>query len=640
VDQELWEWLLQAFPQELSAEAQVCQQVLVPGQTCRASLRDALSYHGAQLSSAEVECAPHGALRGWMQTAVLAIQRRTPSASAPECWQTFLATYRAAWARRHPPLGLVLRRSPVQPASSSSSAASSEWLGLARGGSLLCMLRRGTAVEALQAAADAVCPLELPPHLDAVHRCAAEAGALLGPLAQEACLALLVAGVDPLERLMPRLCELWFGGPDTSGGSSAGASSTSTGGAAGGGGGSRAAALTDSAREAQQRWRQRRQQLVISMGQRLGGLSNVAAAVQSYLGLLRLLDTQSAAELAAAGAAGGGAAAPSKATSSFLVATCRQVSRAAAAAARDAALLLGLVRQQCTTLGTVSLDRTALARLEEALLPEACGLLRRSALGLWLTGTPSSQDEATDMEPALNALRHLRLGSSNAAAAAAAKRGSGGGGAAAHGATAAGTGGAAAAAAGDNGSGNSSGGGGGDVSLAGRLLPAFCGVYGASRGRRVEVLAGAEAAGLLFTLYLQYGEQPGASLAGRVLQLGYQLFQAGEYGNLAELSALAGATGSAEAGPQFLRGLGITCALALERQGTAGTSGTGPHPTAVQQQQQPAAATGGAGGSYGSTTAVAAARRAERIAEAAGCFFRAAAGLATDAGETLRNILR
>jgi hypothetical protein len=112
--------------------------------------------------------------------------RRTPSASAPECWQSFLTTYRSAWARRHPPLGLVLHR------------GSAEWLGLARGGAVLCVLRRGTVVEALHGA-DAVAPLELPPHLNAVHRCSVEAGALLGPLVQEACLSLLVAGEVLLE---------------------------------------------------------------------------------------------------------------------------------------------------------------------------------------------------------------------------------------------------------------------------------------------------------------------------------------------------------------------------------------------------------------------------------------------------------
>ncbi|EFJ43805.1 hypothetical protein VOLCADRAFT_95953, partial [Volvox carteri f. nagariensis] len=137
---------------------------------------------------------------------------------------------------------------------------------------------------------------------------------------------------------------------------------------------------------------------------------------------------------------------------------------------------------------------------------------------------------------------------------------------------------------------------------------------------RLDLLDGAEPAGLLFTLYLQYGDKPGASLAARVLQLGYQLFQVREYGCLAELAALAGATGGSEAGPQFLRGLGITCALALDRQ-------LGRDVVAVTER------------GVGAGVAAAGSRRAERISEAAGCFFRAAASLASDAGETLRTIL-
>ncbi|KAG2493301.1 hypothetical protein HYH03_008437 [Edaphochlamys debaryana] len=602
VDMELWEWLLGAFPRELSAESQVCQQVLVPGHTCRASLRDALSYHGAQQSAADVDSAPYAVLRGWMQAAVLAIQRRTPTASASECWQSFLSTYRSAWARRHPPLGLVLHR------------GSPEWLGLARGGAVLCVLRRGTAVEALYGA-DAVAALELPPHMDAVHKCATEAGGLLGPLAQEACLALLTAGVDPLERLVPYLTDLWLGGPTASYGGSATVTVTS-----------RSAALTDAARESQQRWRQRRQQLLISMGQRLGSLANPAAAVQSYLSLLRLLGNQAAAELAAGAPAGpdGSTLGPSKAAAAFLVATCRQLSRAAAAAARDAALLLGLIRAQAGLgAGAGPLDRAQLVRLEGPLLAEACGLLRRSALGLWLTGTPSSQGEGSDMEPALSALRHLRLGGSpskrshadgpgaSASAAAAAGQQPDGSSSAPHGA-----------------SGSGSGAVGGDASLAARLLPAFCAGYSGGRGGRMDLLTGAEAAGLLFTLYLQFGEHPSAPMGARVLQLGYQLFQAGEYGGLAELAALAGSTGAAEAGPQFLRGLGITCALALERQQAA-----------TRQVLLPSYGPAGAAGS-GSGSGSSSARRAERVAEAASCFFRAAASLASESGDALRSILR
>lgn len=61
-----------------------------------------------------------------------------------------------------------------------------------------------------------------------------------------------------------------------------------------------------------------------------------------------------------------------------------QVSRAAAIAARDFALLMGLLMQ--LDVGS----RGSHDYIERRLLPEACDVLRRAALGLWLTGTPAA----------------------------------------------------------------------------------------------------------------------------------------------------------------------------------------------------------------------------------------------------------
>ncbi|GFH08502.1 uncharacterized protein HaLaN_03475 [Haematococcus lacustris] len=41
-----------------AAQQQVLRRMLSPSSLCRASLRDALTYHGAQMSAAEVEAAP------------------------------------------------------------------------------------------------------------------------------------------------------------------------------------------------------------------------------------------------------------------------------------------------------------------------------------------------------------------------------------------------------------------------------------------------------------------------------------------------------------------------------------------------------------------------------------------------------
>lgn len=118
----------------------------------------------------------------------------------------------------------------------------------------------------------------------------------------------------------------------------------------------------------------------------------------------------------------------------------------------------------------------------------------------------TSSDEATDMEPALAALRHLRLGSSPAPRGKlqqqqlrdrdASTGGSGAPSSQQHQ---------------DHHQLQEQGGGtgiaGGDMSLAVRLLPAFCAAYasGGAGGRQLDLLTGAESAGLLFTLYLQYG---------------------------------------------------------------------------------------------------------------------------------------
>lgn len=73
--QALWDTLLQGGVPHGAAE-QVCGQVLLPGILCRASLRDALAYHGTQLGQAEVEAASFEALRASMEAAVVAIHRR------------------------------------------------------------------------------------------------------------------------------------------------------------------------------------------------------------------------------------------------------------------------------------------------------------------------------------------------------------------------------------------------------------------------------------------------------------------------------------------------------------------------------------------------------------------------------------
>lgn len=80
-----------------------------------------------------------------------------------------------------------------------------------------------------------------------------------------------------------------------------------------------------------------------------------------------------------------------------------------------------------------------------------------------------------------------------------------------------------------------------------------------------------------------------ATVASRVLELGYQLFLAREYSPLAALTQLAGTSGAQDGGSEFLRGLSLACQLAATPKGSA--------------------------------------HRQALVADAAGCFFRAAASL-------------
>jgi hypothetical protein len=118
--------------------------------------------------------------------------RRSLSAPASEAcaWRALQLAYQAAWSRRHAPLGLLLH--PAAPG----------FLACVRGGAMLGLLRTASSVEALAvppgAAAAELAAAALPPNLRAVHACVGEAGALLGPLVQEAFLGLLVTGARGL----------------------------------------------------------------------------------------------------------------------------------------------------------------------------------------------------------------------------------------------------------------------------------------------------------------------------------------------------------------------------------------------------------------------------------------------------------
>ena len=76
--QALWEGLLHSLSGSgFSAPDQVLAQLLQPSQLCRASLRDVLAYHGAQMTYAELERSSSEDLCTYVRSAVLTIQRRS-----------------------------------------------------------------------------------------------------------------------------------------------------------------------------------------------------------------------------------------------------------------------------------------------------------------------------------------------------------------------------------------------------------------------------------------------------------------------------------------------------------------------------------------------------------------------------------
>lgn len=61
---------------DAAAQAQVVARILAPTTLCRPSLRDALAYHGAQMTAVEVETVSVAQLEAYLAGVVATIQRR------------------------------------------------------------------------------------------------------------------------------------------------------------------------------------------------------------------------------------------------------------------------------------------------------------------------------------------------------------------------------------------------------------------------------------------------------------------------------------------------------------------------------------------------------------------------------------
>ncbi|KAG1678292.1 hypothetical protein FOA52_013913 [Chlamydomonas sp. UWO 241] len=589
--------------------------LLSPSTLCRASLRDALSHTGAQLTMAEAASAPLAQLAGCVRGAVQALQRRSPGTTAPSAWVALMRAYLAAWSRRHAPLSVVVH-------------GGSGVVGLVRAGGMVTCLRAATVQEALSAAAHR--GTDLPSHglladteLRTVHSVVSSVAAQLGPLPLDAFVDLLASGACPTPQLLPVFAQMWLTGPVSASGR----------------------ARDDVAREQQSRWRSARQRCLLDLGTRLGSLGDPIAALRRYVAALGATSSGAVGGLKlciCGGGAGGGTQPDGSSSSSsalpgpwasVLLASAQQQSRGCVEVLRDAALTLCLVRE-LGAFGGCALTHEQVDALDSELLPAVVAALQRAVLSLWLTSTPGSADggggggvSGGGGEADLAALATLTLhsrggspaGTSGGAHTARVRVVPGGGGAhpGAHSASTAAP---------------------PDAPLAAWLLPrvreslglgrvpplaqrgaecAFARGGGGGGGLSADVL---EAASRALVAWLQCGSSSSATTSSAtaiargghphhphsrvVLDLGLALFAARETSALMPLSALAAASGAADGSADFLRGLSLAVALA-------------------------------SGGRSGSSSASSGADRSSMVAEAAGCFFCAAASLLSVSADAL-----
>lgn len=499
---------------------------------------------------------------------------RQPGLSLARCWATLLSTYQDAWSRRHPVLALL----PSPPRQGQGQGGEAQpWLATVRAGATLGVVRPAAPAEVLAASQGQAGATSAPNTgsgnaslsgaVAVVAACAQEVSGLLGCLAQDAFVSLLVSGaVCAVQTLVPHFTALILEGPGA-----AGLQSSS-------------APRDDVAREQHAAWRQRRQRVLLRLGQVLGALPNPAAAIQQYCEQL-----QPALGILARGSSERQPSFPSTPTAAatLLVSSACQVAHAHICAARDVLLLLGVI-VRTRAIGTVPLDGAQLAALQPTALAPLAEVVQRASVAYWLCSTPATAvAPATELDSPTKALATLKLGGMALQQPTRASWGQDGAPPR-------------------------------DVSLAAKLLPSLAPALLATAASGMQhALAAAQA----LAVEIQYGASSGRGAGGKagapepvssqILRVGHCLFLAGEFAPLSDLTKLAqqGAPatvgsqpspGSARdsAGPELLRGLGLVCRLGeLSREA-----------------------------------------RVASAKEAAGCFFRAAAAMHANHGRCLTRL--
>lgn len=334
-------------------------------------------HHAALHSQDEaLDALPPAALQPLVAAGAAAVAAQYPAEGAAGACQRLLATYCEAWSRAHPPLALL-----------QAPGGGSGTIGVVRSGLLLSVLRPPTAAELLAAGR----PAALGPAGDAAAAVLRQLRALLGRLAWQSLLPLMLTRSDALSAIVPRIVELLLSGP----------------GPAASGSGEQAGAAA-ARRPAEAAWRQQRQALLLALAQALAASPDPLQGVSALCALLTEAPPGGGAP--PAGAAAPAAALPPAAVDCVTF-VAGQVAEAQAVVAGQLLVLAALLAAvRCA--GGVALTTEQLASLTDATMPAAAVALQAAAACRWLcqSHTPQGGGSNNGEDVAASGLAALRLG--------------------------------------------------------------------------------------------------------------------------------------------------------------------------------------------------------------------------------------
>ncbi|GAX75480.1 hypothetical protein CEUSTIGMA_g2923.t1 [Chlamydomonas eustigma] len=148
----------------------------------------------------------------------------------------------------------------------------------------------------------------------------------------------------------------------------------------------------DITRQQHSRWRQQRQTLLLKLGQKLGGGEDPVGMLISYCEYVQLEGTAAQLRHTAVEDNTYGSHLPAPYTD-YLAASSHQLAYQQCCVLRDVLLLCGLVGRLCAV-GTVPLDAKQLHHLESVAIPQLGSRLQRAAISYWLASTPAALESS------------------------------------------------------------------------------------------------------------------------------------------------------------------------------------------------------------------------------------------------------